>query len=207
MAKAKPSFDYGKLLQRAREDLPEDLASDSRWSVPEVDIMYEGRTTIVRNWRDILDALRRDHTHVLSYLLRELGTAGDGDEDRIVFNGKLAERQVQDRLDAYVDTYVMCSECHRPDTQLTKDGRTTLLKCDACGAHHPVRARKRKDDEDTTIRVGKTYEVALTDTNEKKLAYGTLHGIKIFVPGGKVGDTVTVEIERVLGPTAVAKPL
>lgn len=137
------SFDYNALLERARQALPEELSSESRWEVPELDLLYEGRTTIIRNWRDIVDTLRRDRTHVMSYLLRELGTAGDGDEDRVVFNGKLTLQQIQDKMDAYVATYVICSECHRPDTHMTKDGRTTLLKCDACGAHKPVRARRK----------------------------------------------------------------
>lgn len=202
---ATPSFDYGKLLERARKDLPEELTLDSRWAVPDIDIMYEGRTTILRNWKDIYTTLRRDANHVLSYLLREIGTAGDGDADRVVFNGKLAEKQITDRINAYVDTYVMCGECHRPDTHLTKDGRTSLLKCDACGAHHPVRARKRKDEDAGVVKTGNTYEFELTGTNEKKLPFGMLHGVKVFVPGGEVGKTVKVEVERVLGPTAVAK--
>jgi translation initiation factor 2 subunit 2 len=201
------SFDYGKLLARARGELPEELSHDSRWALPAAEILYEGRTTILRNWKDILDTLRRDEQHVLSYLLREIGTAGDSEGgDRVVFVGKLAERQIQDKLDQYVDTFVMCDECHRPDTHLTKDGRTTLLKCDACGAHKPVKAKKKRDDvESTTIVAGRVYDVEITGHNEKKVPFGVVHGVKIFVPGAEKGTTVKAKIERVLGPSAVAK--
>lgn len=206
MARAS-QFDYGKLLSRARSELPEELSTDARWIVPDVEIIYEGRTTILRNWKDIVDTLRRDEQHVLSYLLREIGTAGDSEGgERVVFVGKLAERQVQDKLLQYVDTFVMCDECHRPDTHLTKDGRTTLLKCDACGAHKPVKAKKKREDvASQTIVAGKTYEVEITGKNDKGVPYGTLFGIKIFVPGGEKGKTVKAQIDRVLGPTAVAK--
>ncbi len=203
----KSPFEYSKLLERARQDLPEELSQQSRWSLPQADVLYEGRTTIIRNWREIYDALRRDYQHVLSYLLRELGTAGDGDQDRVVFTAKLPISAVQERLQQYVDMYVMCEECHRPDTHLTKDGRVTLIKCEACGAHKPVKARKRRDegDEEIHVRAGATLDIAITDVNEKGVPFGTVAGVKVFVPGAKKGETVKAQIERVMGTTAVAK--
>jgi translation initiation factor 2 subunit 2 len=205
MARGK-GFEYGSLLKRARDGLPAELSSESRWSVPEVEVLHEGRTTIIRNWRDILDTLRRDKEHVLSYLLREVGTAGDGDDERVVFMGKIQTNVVQEKLQNYVDTYVMCEECHRPDTHLTKDGRITLLKCDACGAHKPVKAKKRRGgDTATAIAEGKIVEIQVTDVNEKGVPFGVHDGLKVFVPGAQKGKTVRVRIDRLVGQSAVAK--
>jgi len=36
---------------------------------------------------------------------------------------------------------VLCPECKKPDTQLKKEDRITTIKCSACGAKHPVRAK------------------------------------------------------------------
>lgn len=146
-AKKTTGYDYSALLARARSDLPEELNHEGRWTVPEPEILHEGRTTILRNWKEITDTLRRDPQHVISYLLRELGTAGDAEADRAIFNGKIGERALKDKLNAYIDTFVRCDECQSPDTHLDKDGRTQLLKCDACGAHRPVRVRKRRETE------------------------------------------------------------
>ncbi len=146
-AKKSAIFDYGALLDRARSDLPEELSHEGRWAVPELDTITEGRTTIIRNWRDIVTTLRRDPQHVFSFLLRELGTAGDADDDRATLGAKIPDRKINERLDIYVHTYVLCDECESPDTHMEREGRTQILKCDACGAHRPVRVRKRKSSD------------------------------------------------------------
>ncbi len=200
------SFEYGKLLNRARAELPDDLTHETRWNVPQVDVLHEGRTTIVRNWKEIVETLNRDKEHLLSYLLREVGTAGDADSDRVTFMGKIPPGQIQEKIAAYTETFVMCDECHRPDTHLTKDGRIMLLKCDACGAHKPVKARKRRAEESgVVVAEGRVVEVKVTDVNEKKVPYGTIEGVKVFVPGAKKGSTVRVRIERLVGKSAVSK--
>ena len=205
MARSKP-FEYGSLLSRAREELPEDLTHESRWNVPEVDVLHEGRTTIVRNWKDIVGTLNRPADHVLSYLLREVGTAGDGDADRVVFMGKIAPAHIQEKIANYTDVFVICDECHRPDTHLTKDGRIMLLKCDACGAHKPVKARKRRGDEGGgQLAEGRVVELQITDVNEKKVPYGTIEGVKVFVAGAKKGTSVRARIERLVGQSAIGK--
>ncbi len=205
MATSRP-FEYGGLLTRARAELPEDLTHESRWNVPQVDVLHEGRTSIVRNWKDIYTTLNRDPDHVLSWLLREVGTAGDADADRVVFMGKLSPSHIQEKIATYTDIFVMCDECHRPDTHLTKDGRIMLLKCDACGAHKPVKARKRRGDEaGVQILEGRVVEVPITHINEKKVPYGVLEGVKVFVPGAKKGSTVRARVERLVGQSAIAK--
>jgi translation initiation factor 2 subunit 2 len=136
------TYDYEELLNRSMESLPEDLTSKERFQMPEGDVFHEGNTTIIRNFLDITDQVGRDPQHMLTYLLKELGTAGELDNERAIFQGKISTGKVQERIDAYVNTFVVCRECGRPDTNLTKKNRTLLLKCEACGAMHPVKARK-----------------------------------------------------------------
>ena len=49
-------------------------------------------------------------------------------------------------IKSYVEDYVICSECGKPDTRLVKDDRVMLLRCDACGSHRPVRKRKARTE-------------------------------------------------------------
>ncbi|MCL2712850.1 MAG: translation initiation factor IF-2 subunit beta, partial [Methanomassiliicoccaceae archaeon] len=66
--------DYLSLLDRAKNCLPETIEGHERFSLPEIDVLQEGKITVIRNFIDITDKLRRDPQHVLQYLLRELGT-------------------------------------------------------------------------------------------------------------------------------------
>ena len=48
-------------------------------------------------------------------------------------------KKIQDKLETYIREYVVCKECKRPDTKLTKENRITVLVCEACGAKYGVR--------------------------------------------------------------------
>ena len=135
-------MDYEALLKRARDSLPDNISDHQRFQVPQADVIYEGKLTILRNFQDICDTLERKNEHLLAYLLKELGTAGNMEGRRVIFKGRLMETRIMDRINEYVSMYVICTECKRPDTHLEKDGRTLVLKCMACGAHRPVRAHK-----------------------------------------------------------------
>ncbi|HDS58797.1 MAG TPA: translation initiation factor IF-2 subunit beta [Thermoplasmatales archaeon] len=139
-------YDYEELLNRSIKSLPEKLTSRERFQIPHGVIFYEGNTTVLKNFADIAGDINRDEQHLLSYLLKELGTAGEAEGERAVFQGKIPEEKVQERIQDYVQRYVLCRECNRPDTKMIKKNRTLLLKCEACGAVHPVKARKTKRD-------------------------------------------------------------
>jgi translation initiation factor 2 subunit 2 len=135
-------MDYESLLKRARDNLPDNISDHQRFQVPEAEVIYEGKLTIIRNFQEICDILQRRPIHLLGYLLKELGTAGNMEGRRVIFKGRLMEARISDRIKEYTNIYVICSECWRPDTHLEKDGRTVVLKCMACGAHRPVRVHK-----------------------------------------------------------------
>ena len=54
------SSDYEQLLKRAKAALPKALSSGERFKVPEADIVVEGKTTILRNFADMSESIRRD---------------------------------------------------------------------------------------------------------------------------------------------------
>jgi translation initiation factor 2 subunit 2 len=132
-----PDDDYLSLLERPKLNLPETIEKHERFKVPEPDIILEGKITVVRNFGQIVDALRREPDHILQYLLRELGTPGQIEGQRLVLKAKLSPSQVIDRITNYTETFVLCSECGRPDTRINKEGRILGTECEACGAHRP----------------------------------------------------------------------
>jgi len=202
--------DYGDLLKRARKDLPEKISDHSRFEVPKIEAMVEGNTTILRNFSDIADQLNREPEKLMKYLLRELATAGDRENGRVVFKGKINPRKIRDKLENYVEKYVLCSECGRPDTRLVKDGRINILECDACGAHRPVRGKKKrvhKTAEAERIEEGGIYEVRIQDIGSKGDGVAKVGKYIIYVPGATKGEEVKIRVNNVKGTMAFASRL
>ena len=200
---AQNDFDYEALLERAKKKLPHTLESHDRFQVPEPDVMIEGKTTVIRNFGDIVDVLRREPEHMLGYLLRELGTAGTMEGRRAVFKGKVTTVQVADRIKSYVDEYVLCSECNRPDTKIVKDDRMLILVCETCGAHRPVHVKKQvKEEKVREIEAGQTYDMLIEDVGKKGDGIARKGNFIVFVPGTAKGSQVKVKIEKVSGTVA-----
>lgn len=133
---------YEKLLDRALADLPDMETTGERFVVPEPRVLVEGKTTILDNFGNIADVFNRDPDHLMKYLTRELGTAGKIEGSRAIFQGRFTKEMLKSNIDAYVEEYVICSECGRPDTQLVKVDRVQMLRCSACGGHRPVKKRR-----------------------------------------------------------------
>ncbi len=132
-------FEYEALLERARGLIPEELSQKARWTLPEPQILIEGANTIFRNFSDVVDGMNRDQDHLFHYTLNELGTSGSQDGPRARFKGRIPPKRIKRIIVNYVNAYIKCGQCASPDTSFIKMDRTTLLKCQACGATRPVR--------------------------------------------------------------------
>ncbi|MHA2091313.1 MAG: translation initiation factor IF-2 subunit beta [Candidatus Kariarchaeaceae archaeon] len=131
---------YDKILKRAKEQLPEHTRDDARFIIPAVDSQIEGNRTFFRNFRDIVSLLNRPDNHFLKFLTNELGTSGNLEGNRVIFQGKHLKELLVKLLDRYVNDYVVCPECGKPDTKFTSQGRVMMLTCEACGASSGIRA-------------------------------------------------------------------
>ncbi len=198
--------DYDALLARMRAKLPGTSAAHERWQLPEPTLLVEGRQTVFQNFDEVCKVLDRDPAYVYKFLLGELGTAGSREAGRLTFKSRVAERQIVEKLEAFVEMFVICQECRRPDTKLVKEGRTTILQCSACGAHRPVRAYAAiKGPEIPAIEEGKEYEVNIVDVGNRGDGLAKVDRFVVFVPGTSKGQKVKVLIERVSGNRAFAK--
>jgi translation initiation factor 2 subunit 2 len=198
---------YEALLARAREKLPPVVVGGERFNVPEPDIMSDGKNTVIRNFQEIATVLRREPAHLMGYLARELGCPGVLDLPRGVLKSRITQAQLTQRIREYTEKYVICSECKRPDTHLNKDGRLTLLICEACGAQRPVTMRRVVEPEKpkTPVVVGEVYRLTIEDLGRRGDGVAKKEGFVIFVTGANTkGTTVNAKITKVLGNNAYA---
>jgi len=202
------TFDYEKSLDRAYDNMPDFLTTDVRFSIPEPDVIIEGKTTVLRNFLEIVDMLNRDPSHLLKFLLREMGTAGKSDGSRVIFQGKFTAEDLQSQIDAYTSEFVLCSECGRPDTILVRTDRVLTLKCAACGAHRPIRKRKvREIKSKDAIEEGGVYDVKIIGVGKKGDGYSRVDKYTIYVPHTVKGEIVNIKITHVSGTLAFAEIL
>jgi len=132
-------FDYSELLERARSNIPQEISNRARWTLPDPQIMIEGSNTIFRNFVEVVSHMDRDENHVFQFLLNELGTSGSRDGPRARFKGRIPPKRLKKKIVNYVNSFIKCQQCSAPDTHFQREERTTILKCQACGASRPVK--------------------------------------------------------------------
>lgn len=191
---------YEALLRKAYSQVSEPTESTDRFTVPEVKAYIEGKTTVFENFGEIADTIRRDRDHLMKFLLGELGTAGKVDGNRAIFNGKFDITLIATLVKNYVEDYVICSECGKPDTRLVKDDRIQLLRCDACGGHRPVRKRKARTEPITNeLQEGAILDVEIQSVSKRGDGVVKMGRYIMYIANAKPGQTVKVKITRISG--------
>ena len=133
--------DYKKLLEKAYDEVKVVGAMGERFEIPKIEGFFEGKRTILTNFLQIATYLRRDQEHLQRFLSKELATQIIKDNERLVLNAKISSKKINPKIEEYVREFVLCKECNKPDTELIKEGKFTVLHCLACGAKHPIRTK------------------------------------------------------------------
>lgn len=194
---------YEELLKKAYTGITEPTDTGERFVVPPVKSYLEGKTTILENFMDIVGTLNREPDHLMKFMLGELGTAGKIDGNRAIFNGKFETDVLEAIVRNYIDDYVICSECGRPDTRLVKDDRIQMLRCDACGSHRPVRKRRaRTEVKGTSLEEGMELEVDIESVSRRGDGVAKVGKYILYVTGGKPGQKIKVKITKISGQVA-----
>jgi len=134
----KMKYDYEELLARARSQIPEGALKRERLELPRLNYTVIGMRTIIFNFKEIADVLNRDPQHILKFLTREMATAATMQEARVIFKGKFSQETFERLLQRYMESFVICPICKRPDTKIVKEKRLSFLICEACGAKSSV---------------------------------------------------------------------
>lgn len=134
-------MNYEALLKRGREKLPEDLSGGERFEIPKIKGHLQGNKTVISNLGEISKVMQRKLDLVVKYVEKQLATKAIIEGNFVIFNTKLSASKINERVQQFADQLVICKECGKPDTKLTKDTGVFFLKCQACGAKYSVKSR------------------------------------------------------------------
>jgi translation initiation factor 2 subunit 2 len=132
-------YDYDELLKRACSQMPEVSMKHERLELPRLYITTVGMRTIIPNFKEVADVLNRNPQHIMKFLTREMATAATFHESRAVFQGKFKRDSFERLLQRYMEGFVICPVCKRPDTKIVKEKRLSFLVCNACGAKSSIK--------------------------------------------------------------------
>ncbi len=131
---------YEKLLDRAFAKLPSLSVENVDFKIPEPDAIIQGNKTIIRNFSQMADVARRSKDEIEAYLTRELAVHLNVEDQRLVINAKINQATLNAKIKKYFESYVICKECHKPDTHTESITRGFVtLVCEACGARYTVK--------------------------------------------------------------------
>ncbi|MFC1723631.1 translation initiation factor IF-2 subunit beta [Nanoarchaeota archaeon] len=135
-------MDYEKLLDKARDELPESVFESVRFEIPKVQGHIQGNKTIISNFNVIASTLGRPPEHILKYILKELATPGILKFHNLVLGAKVPAIRINEKIRKYATEFVLCTDCGKPDTKIIKEGDISYMRCQACGSKHPVKSVK-----------------------------------------------------------------
>lgn len=132
---------YDQLLEKAYKNIKAPQTSGERFEMPKVQGQVSGKNTIITNIAAIASALRRPLEHISKFLMKELATPGDVENERLILKTRLNSSRVNEKLEAYVKEFVLCNECKKPDTEIIAEKGIKFKHCLACGAKTPIKSK------------------------------------------------------------------
>lgn len=133
--------EYKRLLDKAFSNLPHLEEDRQDFVIPTVDSIIQGNKTIIRNISFIADRGRRTKEEIARYLEKELGVPMTLEDQRLIITGKFRDEDLNSKIHRYFEIYVICRECHKPDTHLENAGKGMYyLVCEACGARYNLKS-------------------------------------------------------------------
>jgi translation initiation factor 2 subunit 2 len=130
-------MEYEEALERAFKEI-KPISAVERFEVPEAKGFIEGNKTIITNFSQVCDYIKRPMEHLAKYLAKSLGTSFVVEGNRLILNRKFKMDKVNEKIQEYVKEYVICKQCKKPDTELIKQERFMFLHCMACGSRYSV---------------------------------------------------------------------
>jgi translation initiation factor 2 subunit 2 len=132
--------EYLSLLDRLYSKVPERAKKQGIQALPELVVYNIGNTTIVKNFGEYCDRLRRDVKTCTKYLLKELAAPGTAEGNgQLVIQGKFSSQVINTLMERFIHSYVQCMTCKSIDTVLKMDKKVWYISCLACGAQTPIK--------------------------------------------------------------------
>ena len=132
-------MEYEKMLNRLYMSLPAKSESSERFELPVLESNLQGKKTIIRNFSKALKTIKRKEKHFYKYITKETATAATIDGPKLILNGKFYPDMIGKIFTKYLQEFVLCHECGKPDTEINERNGVKVLKCTACGALNPLK--------------------------------------------------------------------
>ena len=131
-------LEYNALLDRLYMSLPAKTLESTRFELPVVESIVQGKQTIWKNFSKVAKDLKREETQLYKFLMKEISTASTILNGTLVLNGIFNNYKLNQILTKYIKFFVLCVECKKPDTEIVTQNGVKVLKCTACGAISPL---------------------------------------------------------------------
>jgi translation initiation factor 2 subunit 2 len=131
-------MEYQKLLKIAMEKAPKKASTRERFEIPFPQVETQRNKTVIRNFKEIVDTLRRPPQHLAKYLMKELAAPGFLEGNTLILQTAVSNEMIMRKIESYAKEFVYCKVCGKPDTKLVKEDRLLFLICEACGAKSSV---------------------------------------------------------------------
>ncbi|MDO8660328.1 MAG: translation initiation factor IF-2 subunit beta, partial [Candidatus Woesearchaeota archaeon] len=94
-------MEYTVLLERARKNMPQVVYERERFEIPKVVGRLEGNKTLITNFTQIVQTLRRPMEHILKFLLKQLASPGDVRGGFLILGTKIPATRINDKIKEY----------------------------------------------------------------------------------------------------------
>lgn len=131
-------MNYQEMLESAYKEVEVSEECGGRFEVVQVKGHHEGVRTVISNFLQVATCLRRNPTHLLKFLGKELGIQGEIKGERLILSRKLSSKNINEKIAKYAKRYVICGKCGKPDTELDEEGGKLFVRCLACGNKNEV---------------------------------------------------------------------
>ncbi|HOW29065.1 MAG TPA: translation initiation factor IF-2 subunit beta [archaeon] len=135
----KLDISYNPLLDRLYMALPAKTKETTRFELPKAQSIIQGKQTIWKNFVKVAKDLNRDPDLLYKFVMKEISTSSTIVNDQsLVLNGVFDNHKINIILDKFINIFVLCSACKKPDTSISTHNNVKILKCTACGAVTPL---------------------------------------------------------------------
>lgn len=132
-------MEYANLLDEAYDKVEVNLETNVvRFEIPKVKGHHLGTKTVVSNFLVIASHIRRDPLHLMKFLSKELASSGEIQNERLILSRKLSSSEINEKIEKYVNSFVLCPKCGKPDTELVDESGKNYMRCMACGDKYEV---------------------------------------------------------------------
>ena len=122
-----------------REDVDENYRYKMMPIIGKKEGRGNGKKTAIPNCKQLARCLHRTPGMFCKFFGNELGAVStwDPETDRAIVNGHIEDNVLQDLTYKFIDMFVLCPNCHLPETKLKVEGKKKNVEifhvCHACG--------------------------------------------------------------------------